>query len=576
MSHSDSPTFPISLETYIERHKYIIISSIIAIVSILVFIKTIKFEFLTFDDPIFVTQNSMINRGITVKGILWAFDPDRAKYWHPITWLSHMLDCEIFGLNPVGHHMVNLIFHVFNSILLYLFLLKLTEMPLPSAVAAVFFSVHPLHVESVAWVSDRKDLLCAFFMLLTLISYVFYIKRLKFRLYLLVCGFYALSILSKLASSTLPLLLVALDIWFFKRHKSRSVIYIVLEKLPLFVISGACIFITILHRGTELEPSLPLMYLVLNSFVVVIKYIQKIIFPSGLFIPYLLPGSFPVHEYLISLGLVLVVSIFILLKRDRCPFLIFGWLWFLILIIPVLGLVPNTTADMADRYTYIPMAGIIIMIIFPLVSIMKRNMKYNRLILMIIITGILLALIKTSYQLRYWKNTLSLFNYTLRLSPDNYVAHATIGAVFLSSGELDRAEFHLRRAVSLNQEEPSYLNNYGYLLLRKGNPGMAIYYLSRAREKMPQSPVILKNLGLAHLENGNPEKAIKIFNRALSIAPDKRSLLIAMARAQFEVKDYKRAIYYLRKAIRGDKYDEQIRRLIKRAQYYQSRIESLK
>lgn len=552
---------------------FIIVPVLILILCIVLFKNTVQFEFLTFDDPIFVTENRYVKEGITIEGIKWAFDPKRSRYWHPLTWISHMLDCEIYGLNPGGHHLNNLILHTSNSILLFVFLILFTQNAILSSIVSILFVVHPLHVESIAWVSDRKDLLCGFFLLITLLFYLSYIKKRNPSSYMLVLTSYTFSVLSKLASSTLPILLIVIDLLKGRTYedgsKKRTLFKLIIEKLPLIIISLLCISFTLLKRRPDAGGDLPYFYVLLNSFVIIFKYLQKIIVPSELSIPYILPDRYPIHLYIISFCSIILVTTLAIISWKKKPLLFFGWCWFIILILPVLGLIGGTTADMADRYTYIPMVGILIMLVWGGSYLFSKNRVFIRAGIVLVLGFALFLVIKSREQLKPWKDTMSLFTHTLNIYPDNYVAHASIGALLLKEGKLDTAEYHLKKSVMLNAEEPSFLNNYGFLLLKKGRVHESIKFFELALKKDPQSAVILKNLGLAHLRMGDINEAISNFEKALNIEPDRRSILIAIAQAQFLTKNYDKAIYFLRKAIRGDRYDKEILNLIEKARLYQ-------
>lgn len=468
----------------------------LALITLAVYWPVKNFDFLNYDDPDYVTYNLAVQHGITPQSVEWAFKTGHASNWHPLTWISHMADCELYGLKPGGHHLTNLLFHAVNTVLLFLVLLQMTAALWRSALVAALFAWHPLHVESVAWVSERKDVLSAFFWLLSMMAYARYVggfkvQSLKFKVYYclsLLC--FVLGLLSKPMVVTLPFVLLLLDFWPLRRiydlrfirlrreATARQAIYerreepagraglsfgwLVWEKMPFFVLAAASCVVTFLvqRKGDSVVKSaaLPFSDRIANALVSYVLYLWKTIWPQNLTAPY--PYSHPwTFGAAAAVGAVLVaVSIFVVWQIRTRPYLAVGWFWFLGTLVPVIGLVQVGLAAMADRYTYLPLIGIFILVAW---SIPSRWTTWPSpgLVFGAVTAGVLIALLTcTETQLQYWRNSVALFSHSVEVSSDSILSEYNLAEALARQGNTDDAIIHYQKAIAIrpNPVEAQY------------------------------------------------------------------------------------------------------------------------
>jgi len=450
----------------------VLISVGLTLVTLAVYWQVHNHDFITLDDELYIVNDSRINTGLTLDGLIGIFTKAHAGNWHPLTSLSHMLDVELFGLNPGRHHLVNALLHAANTLLLLLVLNRMTGSLWSSAFVAAVFALHPLHVESVAWASERKDVLSTLFWMLTMWAYAFYTDRPSVRRYPALLVFFGLGLAAKQMLVTLPFVLLLLDYWPLGRITLRghrfqnpvrnpvavSIRGAVLEKLPLFILSGlagAMIYIVQQHVGiVKSAAKYPLSWRIANGLVAYVAYLGKMLWPSKLAIFY----PHPRGDWLLlpsvgaALLLVGITSVAIWRLRQQ-PYLAVGWLWYLGTLIPVIGLVQVFDQAMADRYTYIPLIGIFIIVAWGLGELAGK-WKYGRKMLCPAAVLILLALSTCTYhQLRYWRNSRTLFEHALEVTKNNYMAHSCLGMSFLKQHNYQEAIKHYDAAVKI---EPSY------------------------------------------------------------------------------------------------------------------------
>lgn len=498
-------------------------------------------EFINLDDPRYITHNSNIKSGITFKSVSWAFRSGYASNYHPLTWISHMLDYRLFGMNPSGHHMVNLLFHIANSVLLFLILKMMTGAVWPSAFVAAAFALHPVHVESVAWVSERKDVLSTLFWLLTMGAYVRYGKQRSVKRYLLVVLFLALGLMAKPMLVTLPFVLLLLDYWPLgrlewpeqnKKAANLSVGYLIAEKIPLFVLAAGSSAITFLvqqragavntlqHRSMDIRMA--------NAILSYFKYIIKMIWPTSLAPLYPHPGSNITWQQVLFAFIVLagITAVIIYMARKR-RYLAVGWLWYLGTLAPVIGLVQVGIQAMADRYTYVPSIGIFIMVAWGAAEL-SAKLRYRKIILSIATGVILAALLScTRIQVRHWKDSISLFKYTLSVTKDNYAIHNNYGGSLCQKGDFETAIIHLKETLRLKPKHSNARHNLGLALAQIGQYEQAIFHLKKTLELKPNDPYAMINLA---------ELLAKVENTSLR----DRALAIRLAVRACELTDYKK------------------------------------
>jgi Tfp pilus assembly protein PilF len=496
-----------------------------------VFYQVYTYDFVNYDDQIYVYENPNIQAGITLNSVKWAFTSGYAANWHPITWLSHMLDWQLFGSNPAGFHLTNLILHIVNTLLLFFVLKRMTNTLWQSAFVAALFALHPLHVESVAWVSERKDVLSTFFWLLTMWAYVRYCGNkqtpniklgAKQTYYLLTIIFFALGLMSKPMLVTLPFVLLLLDYWPLERlNTKRSLPYLLIEKIPLFVMAVISSIITFIVQkksgATEAIEGLSLSDRLANVPISYVKYIIKMIWPARLAVLYPHPRqnvSFSVAVISAVVLLVITILIFQLAKNHR--YLFAGWFWYLGTLVPVIGFVQVGHQAIADRYSYITLTGLFIIIAwgFPYLLTKWQYKKAALVSLSLLIISVMSVC--THIQLFYWRNSQTLFQHALDVTRNNYVAHYSLGNWLASQGKFDEAIYHYSQAIQIVPGYINALNNLGSVLQKEGKIDEAIGYYKRAIEINPGAAEPHANLGIALAASGKFEEAIRHYRIAMA------------------------------------------------------------
>jgi protein O-mannosyl-transferase len=596
-----------------------LIGLLLALVTLLVYLPVTRHGFLVYDDDVYITGNPLVQKGLTRAGIQWAFTTSHASNWHPLTWLSHMADCELFGLNPGAHHVVNALFHAANAALLFALLLRLTGGLWPSAFVAALFAWHPLHVESVAWISERKDVLSTCFALLSLLAYAGYVKRAASdapragggnpksevrmpkevrnpnaeisdgqrsnsdfglrasfgfptgpasRFYWLALFLFALGLMSKPMVVTLPFVMLLLDYWPLQRFRASTLSRLTLEKWPLFLLTAvACVVTYIAQSRGEAVMSweiVPPGLRLENALTAYVRYLLKTICPTNLAVIYPLAPEINGSAVIAAAAVLIFISIIVWRARQRSPYGLFGWLWFLGTLVPVIGLVQVGGASLADRYTYFPLIGVFVAVTFAVRDLAGR-LQLSRVVVAAAAAGVLAAcLLLTENQLRYWRDSETLFRHALAVTRDSYLAHLNLGTVFQNEGRLNEALVEYREAARLF---PGYFlahSNLGSLLDDLGRPeealaeyrltlqlksnlpalhdgtGIALVKLGRADEAMrefaeaarldPAYPWPYFQMGKVLLGQGHDPEAVDKFREALRISPDNYQILAYTAR----------------------------------------------
>ena len=510
-----------------------------------VFYQVGNHDFVNYDDD-YVTENRHVRAGWNIKSLNWAFTTKLHKKWNPLTWLSHMTDCQIFGLNPGPHHLTSLFFHIANTLLLFIILDRMTGALFRSAFVAALFALHPLHVESVAWVADRKDVLSTFFWMLTMGAYVRYVEHPRPMRYLFVAIFFVLGLMSKPMLVTLPFVLILLDCWplgcmrhlrsdrtyasqsqLFTpiRNQRGSLLRLIGEKLPFFVLVGALIII-IIHiiepwRGGESINSLTMNFRFANALISYVSYMGKMIWPFHLAVFYPINNLSPPILQAMGAGLLLIcISFFIIWASKRHPYLALGWLWYLGTLVPVIGLIPGGPSTMADRYTYVPLIGLFIIIAWGVPEILKR-WRYQRIALTI--TGGLSILTLMFYswsQVQYWRDSITLFEHALDVTTYNQIAHNNLGKSMAKQGKIRDAVDHFQEALRISPDFPEANNNMGLAYALEGKFDQAISYYKKALAIQPDYMDAHYNLGLSLNALNRTEEAIAHFIETLRIRPD--------------------------------------------------------
>ena len=549
----------------IRRQKLIIICLFLTLAILIVYGQAIHFDFNNYDDNLYVTENQQVQAGLTVRGLGWAFTTGHASNWHPLTWLSHMLDYELYGLNPMGHHWTNIQIHIANSILLFLLLNIMTGAIWRSGFVAALFALHPLHVESVAWVAERKDLLCAFFWMLSVWAYLRYIIKPTIVRYILLIILFICGLMSKPMIVTLPFTLLLIDFWPLSRltssaHKKpasycQTFISLVREKIPLFALSAISSIITVIvqQHGKSIASLdfFPLSMRIANALISYLKYIEKMIWPVNLavFYPY---QKWPTAEVVAAGSLLLFMTAFVIWASRRRPYLATGWLWYLGTLVPAIGLVQAGLQSMADRYTYIPLIGLFIIVVWGISDISSRWRKQNILLPLLSSIIVISLMICTYFQVHHWKNSITLFTHALNVTSDNYIALGNMGQVLDMQGQFDAAIPYYYKALEINPNYVDARNNIGVALARKGDVKNAINHYYRALQINPANAKAHNNLGAALSCQGNDKLSIYHYNEALRINSDYAGAYYNLGKIFANQGKTENAILHFQKALQKD------------------------
>jgi len=513
---------------------------LLIVATVAVFSPLAGHEFVGFDDDLYVTQNPHVRAGLNLKSVVWAFTTFHAANWHPLTWLSHMADYQWFGLRPGMHHLTSLLFHVINSVLLFLVLKRITGGLRPSAFVAFLFALHPLHVESAAWIAERKDVLSTFFWMLTVWAYAFYAERPGPARYLLVLTLFALGLLAKPMLVTLPCVLLLLDYWPLGRYAHAPAhphthspahlyspapsIRLVLEKTPLFLLTALSGVMTLLaQRKWDAVASLkqlPLSDRIANALVCYVSYAVKMVWPYPLSVFYPHRGTLPLWQAAGACLLLGCVSLALVGARRRRPFLAVGWLWFLVTLLPVIGLVQVGTHSMADRYTYVPLIGLFILIAWGVPDLMQR-WRCRRVVLGVSASMVVCGCMVLSWrQVGHWKNAITLFEHAVAVTTDNDLAHYNLGVTLEGRGRLEEAAAHYAEVLRIRPDHADAHTNMGVVLTHWDKLAEAAAHFSKALLLMPDDSQGHVNLALVLQRMGKPQEAASHYVEALRIKPD--------------------------------------------------------
>jgi protein O-mannosyl-transferase len=531
-----------------------------------IFGQTLGHEFINYDDDTYVYKNPAITGGITLHGLIWAFTHSHSGNWHPLTTISHMLDCQLYGLQAWGHHLTNLLLHSVAVVLLFLVLRQMTASTWKSTFVATLFAIHPLHVESVAWIAERKDMLSGMFFMLTLGAYVNYARQPLVTRYAMMSILFACGLMSKPMLVTLPFVLLLLDYWPLHRFGSRgSSRRLVLEKIPLLMLSAISCVATVLVQRSGLAPvsGLPLVARVNNAFVTYILYIWQMIWPARLAVFYPHPeNELALWQVILAIGLLILITAIAIVLRRKHSYLMTGWLWYLGMLAPVIGVIQVGFQARADRYTYLPHIGLYLMATWGVADLFPP-WQYRSRILGAIASATIVALSWCSAkQASYWRNSESLWTHTLAVTSPNPIAHNNLGNYLLEHDRLEEAIDHFQMSVNIRPSYAEGENNLGVALTKQGRTDEAIAHLKKVLELNPDDDKAYYNLGNVFLQKGELDEAIAAYQKGLATQPNYAeahyNLGIALAKkgepnpaiAQFEQAvqakpDYAQAYYML-------------------------------
>ncbi len=509
----------------------------LAVMTFAIYAQVIGHQFITLDDDAYIKGNVMVNRGVTLAGVAWAFSTFDQGNWHPLTWIAHMMDSQLFGMNAGGHLLVNALIHIANTLLVFWFLFRTTHARWPSALAAALFALHPLHVESVAWAAERKDTLSTFFGLLSLIAYVRYAKGPSIRRYTWVAITLVLGLLAKPMLVTWPFVMLLLDYWPLRRfdltprkEMGTKLWPLLREKFPLFALVAASAVITTIaqsHGGAvRTFQDFPIALRLTNALVSYVKYLLLTFWPNdlGVYYPYTTSGT-PAWQIICAAFLLIGITALCFFQRKIRPYLVVGWLWFLGALVPVIGIVQVGGQTMADRYFYIPSIGLFIVIAFGLADIAERRHLAPSLSAAVA-SGILLALaILTNAQIHRWSNSFTLFKHTLAVTPPNLIIENNLGSALSRSGLHDEAGAHFEKALQIipaHYDSLLYdtLLNMGITRFYQNRLPEAIEYCQSALRVRPDAPKAHDLLGMALAMQGHGEAALDEMRHAAELAPN--------------------------------------------------------
>jgi tetratricopeptide (TPR) repeat protein len=515
--------------------------------------------FITYDDPVYVTANPHVQGGLSWAGLIWAFTTGDATNWHPLTWISHMVDFQLYGMNPAGHHLTNVALHLANSILLFLLLQRMTKAMWSSAMVAALFALHPMHVESVAWVSERKDVLSTLFWMLAVGAYVRYAENLKSQIsnfkffYIGSVVLFGLGLMAKPMLVTLPFILLLLDYWPLQRLQPPAV-RLLAEKIPWFILAAASCVVTFLaqQRGGAMASlaSVPLGARLENVPIAYARYLGKTFWPADLAVYYPLPRHWPVWEVACATALLALITAWVIWRVRAQRYLAVGWLWFLGMLAPVIGLVHVGSQSMADRYDYVPSVGLFIMIIWAAREWVPRLGAQAPVILGgLAVAGCLAA---TCMQAQYWKDSETLYRHALAVTEQNGAMENNLGKLLFEKGRADEALPHLFRAVAFAPDYPNPHFNLGNALLARGKVSGALSQFEAQVALQPNDPLAQYNFGRVLVDQGLAGDAMPHLEKAVQLRPDAADYHLKlgdacrqMGRAAEAISQYEKALQIL-------------------------------
>ena len=457
------------------KEKTLIIYIVLAAITLVVFWQVNQFDFINFDDHVYVTENNHIKSRVTLSNLSWAFSTRYADMWNPLVWMSFMLDYKLYGMKAGGYHVTNLILHILSTLLLFWLFCRMTKEIWPSAFVAALFAIHPFHVESVAWISERKDVLIAFFWMMTLCLYVYYTEKPAVKTYLLVVFSFALALMSKPFAIYLPVIMILLDYWPLKRFalKKDQLFWQIKEKAPLIILAIITfiinLYISIYNASSPelVSQAYPLTFRLANASLAFITYLGKTFWPydMAIFYPFLLHIS--VWQTLGAYLLIIFITIFVILMTKRMPYLLVGWLWFTIMIIPIIVMTQTSKYYfVADRYHYLSSIGIATMLAWGIPSLMKNQHTRRAVLWPTGVTFLVFMALLSWQQCSYWKNSLQLWNHTLSVTKNNYLAHNNISQSLIAKGEIEKAIQHYNEAINIVPKYAFAYNNRGLAYLK--------------------------------------------------------------------------------------------------------------
>ena len=528
-----------TMTVMIGKYRGIIVSIVLATVVLTLYWPVTGYKFIALDDNLYIVENHHVQRGITAESLAWAMTTFDAANWHPLTWLSLMADYNMFGLNAGGYHMNSLLLHLLNSLLLFFILRRMTGKPLKCAFVAALFAVHPLNIESVVWVAERKNLLSTVFWLLTILTYIRYVEKQGWGWYMMSVVCFVLGLMAKPMLVTLPFILLLLDYWPLQRLHLRSprmndeipefsakrmiIIHPLIEKIPFFILSILSVFITFhaAQSGGAVKSvsAFPLTGRIANAFISYVMYLVKMVWPSELAIFYPYSQNRPAWQVTAAVILVVLASGIVFLRRRGSRYLTVGWLWYLVTLLPVIGLIQVGFQSMANRYAYISLIGIFIIIAWSIPDLLKR-VADRRYLLVLAVLLILALAFSTREQLPHWQSGEAAFLQALKVTENNHIAQMGMGNVWLARGDLQMARQHYEEALRIKPDYAEAHNNFAMVLMQVGRMDEAVAHYRDALKDSPNFAQAYNNLGVVLAGQRKFHEAEVCFKRALELKPE--------------------------------------------------------
>jgi tetratricopeptide (TPR) repeat protein len=582
------------------KKQKLVIYIVLTIATLAVFWQVHHFDFIDFDDNFYVTENSHVWSGLTLDGVRYAFTTKYTDLWNPLVWLSFMFDYHLYGLNAGGYHLTNLILHILSTLLLFWLFNRMTQAIWRSAFVAAVFALHPMHVESVVWIAERKDVLSAFFWMLTLCLYVYYTEKPIIRRYLPVLLCFTCALMSKPMVITLPVIMILLDYWPLDRLQSRKILsnlpgvisvstnkgkkktkskrevlkenispprvqklsepriagiiplWQLKEKTPFFVLSVVLVIITLYPTNISSVKLIPLSDRITNALVTFMIYLEKTFWPHNLALFYPFPAQIPLWQVIGASLLILVITSVVIVMMKRLPYLFAGWLWYAITILPVIGIkqIASDPYAMADRYHYLPSVGIAVMLAWGIPQLIKNEETRKKILFPAAVTIIIFMSVLTWQQCGYWKNSTTLYSHTLRVTKDNYVMHNSLGNVLFKEGKNKEAIDNYSKAISLKPDYAPAYSNRGVAYVNIRQYRMAVEDYSRAVRLKPDYAIAYNNRGIAYANLGQHQMAIEDYKQATGLKSEYANAYFNWGLACANLGQYQQAIEKYNEAIR--------------------------
>jgi len=550
----------------------LLICLLLAVLTFSTYAQVRFFSFVNYDDPCYITQNPNVEEGLSSESLSWSFTTNHCANWNPLTWISYLFDIQLFGINSGMLHLTNVFLHIANATILFIALRIMTGKLWQCAYIAALFALHPLHVESVAWISERKDVLSTFFWMMTMLSYAWYVRRPYYQegasifRYVLVLLCFLLGLMSKPMLVTLPFVLLLLDYWPLNRfqeqfsgdvgkaHKFSIIRALIWEKVPLFIlaitISVATFIIQKDWKAVASINDLPIYVRFSNALISYTTYLVKMIWPFALAVIYPHPGKVLGWQFAGSLLTVACVSLMAFKAARQAPFFIVGWLWYIGTLIPVIGIVQVGAQALADRYTYIPLIGVFIIIAWGVPALVPNRRFYRSIISLCAVVIIALFTSTTWLQIKTWANSETLFEHAIETTPNNFLAHNYLADSLEKKGDLQAALHHYAEALRIKPDYELFNKNTGGALVADGKLHEAMEYFSSMLQKNPNSKNAHNGLGLILFRQGKVSEAISHYSEALKIDPLYANAHNNMGLAFFKIGKNKKAIHHFREAIK--------------------------